>query len=699
MYQLDFNQSITSLGGGSMAEQHVRSHVERIISRVSGNRKISGEKDETPIATSWERCLHHYGIDPSVNRQVQVLTSRELREYTQPLEGLLPIAKVGAQHLYGRVKDLGYATILTDANGVSLDIRGIDPQVEEWKRTGLSWLGAVWDEQHEGTNGIGLAIVEQRPFTVHHGEHFRYRYANLTCSTSPIIGPNGKTLGSIDVTALCSPNSKNSQYLALHFVTQTARMIERAYFLRQFEGQWVLKLSFERRLAEVTGGDCFITLDGSGRVLNVDHVADRTLAREVDGSLVGQQIDEVFDVDFERLQEKAAHSSLFLPIHTRRTGREMFVSLRCPQAIPVRPARQVRERAQPKRRIPRQGEPVSLDYLAGEEPKLRIAVECMKRVMNKPIPILLNGETGCGKELFAKAIHNASHRAKKPFVAVNCASIPESLIESELFGYKEGAFTGARSKGMRGKILQADGGTLFLDEIGDMPASLQPRLLRVLAEREVMPLGGETPIPVNLHVICATHRNIFDMVASGTFREDLYYRLNGISFELPPLRHRSDIALLIKNVLTIEEEDQGGDVSISKAAIQFLVNYSWPGNIRQLRNAMRYALAVCNDNIITYADLPPDIIVVSSEEVPDQQALPAIIEEVVTELPPSEAKPVADDIISELSTVKQAERQVIIGALQRHKWQISKAEKEIGLSRSTIYRKMKEYAIIPPNNR
>jgi transcriptional regulator of acetoin/glycerol metabolism len=189
------------------------------------------------------------------------------------------------------------------------------------------------------------------------------------------------------------------------------------------------------------------------------------------------------------------------------------------------------------------------------------------------------------------------------------------------------------------------------------------------------------------------------MVTSGAFREDLYYRLNGISFELPPLRHRSDVALLIKNILTLEEEAQGGEVSISEAAIQFLVKYSWPGNIRQLRNAMRYALAVCNDNIITYADLPSDIIGVSSEEVSDQQALSAMTEEVVTELPASEAESLADDMIPGLSGVKQAERQVILRALQKYKWQVAKAEKEIGLSKSSIYRKMKEYAIIPPNKR
>ena len=681
-----------------MAEQHVRNHVERIFSCVAGNRETAGMEVDTSIATSWERSLQHYGIDPSLSSPVRVLTSTELREYTQPIERFLRIAKTGVQHLYRQVKDLGYSTLLCDANGVTVDWRGDERYAREWKETGL-YLGALWSEQHEGTCGVGTAIIEQIPITVHKGEHFRSKNSNLTCSCAPIVGPSGKTMALIDVSALHSPDSKDSQHLALQLVMQSARMIEHAYFLSQFEDQWVLKLNFEREMAEVSS-ECLIALDGNGRILSADRVAVSALALEVGGgSLTGRKVEEIFDVDFEKLLAMTAQSSLVLPIRTQKTVRQMFVSLRCPQAISVKPTHPVKEVAQPKRRVPRQDEPLSLDYLAGEDRKLQESVERIKRVMNKPIPVLLNGETGCGKEMFAQAIHNASRRADKPFVAVNCAAIPESLIESELFGYKEGAFTGARSKGMRGKILQSDGGTLFLDEIGDMPASLQPRLLRVLAEREVTPLGGETPIPVDLHVICATHRNILDMVASGAFREDLYYRLNGISFELPPLRQRSDIALLINDVLTIEAGSEAGEISISEDAMRVLVNFVWPGNIRQLRNAMRYALAVCDNGVITCADLPADVIDASAADVPVQQALPAESRQAVAALPPSVAEPVMDDFVPGLNAMEQAERQVILEALQKHKWQVSKAVKEVGISRATMYRKMEKYAIIPPNKR
>ena len=682
-----------------MPEKEFNRHIQRIFSCVSGNKGNDSVAVDTPIVMSWERSLQHYGIDPSQPNPVQVLSASELRDYTQPIERFLRIAKAGVQYLHRQVADLGYATLLCDSNGVTVDWRGDERFSRQWKDTGL-FLGAVWNEHQEGTCGVGTALVEQVPLTVHKGDHFRAKNANLTCSCAPIIGPGGKAMGLIDVSALHSPDSKDSQHLALQLVMQSARMIESAYFLSQFEDQWVLRLSSERELAEVSS-EFLIAMDGAGKILAVDRIARRVLGREaVGGNLVGRAVGEVFDLDFEKLLDISSRSSLVLPIRTQRAGLQMFASLRSPQALTIKPVNRVTETVPPKRQIPRPGEPLCLDYLAGSDRQLKESVERIKRVMNKPIPVLLNGETGTGKEMFAQAIHNASRRADKPFVAVNCAAIPESLIESELFGYKDGAFTGARSKGMRGKILQSDGGTLFLDEIGDMPASLQPRLLRVLAEREVTPLGGETPIPVDLHVICATHRNILEMVASGEFREDLYYRLNGISFELPPLRQRSDIARLINDVLIIEAENSPDKLHIDNCAMQVLTEFAWPGNIRQLRNALRYALAVCDNGVITCDDLPVDVTggqqparhVAANIPRPSVPALPETAVEVA-------APPENQDIVAGLNCMEQAERQVILDSLKKHKWQVARAVKEVGISRATMYRKMEKYGIIPPNKR
>ncbi|WP_245523281.1 sigma-54-dependent Fis family transcriptional regulator [Syntrophotalea carbinolica] len=628
---------------------------------------------------------------------MQVLTAAELREHTRPIERFTRIAKVAVQRLHRQVADLGYATLLCDSDGVTVDWQGDKRFSRQWKDCGL-YLGAVWKERQEGTCGVGTALVEQVPLTIHGGDHFRAKNANLTCSCAPILSPSGKPLGVIDVSSFRSTRSKDRQHFALQLVMQSARMIESAYFLSQFEEQWVLRLSLERELAEVASG-CLVALDGDGCILAADRVACSVLAEELGGaSLVGKPIGDVFDVDFEKLLEMLSGSSMVLPLHTQKTGHQIFASLRCPQTHSAKPVTRAEISTLRNKKVPAEGEPFTLDYLAGEDSSLKERVERIKRVMDKPIPILLNGETGTGKEMFAQAIHHASRRAGKPFVAVNCAAIPESLIESELFGYKEGAFTGARCKGMRGKILQSDGGTLFLDEIGDMPASLQPRLLRVLAEREVTPLGGETPIPVDLHVICATHRNVKDMVACGALREDLYYRLNGVSFELPPLRQRSDIECLIGDVLAIEAGNSVEPVAIADKAMRIMADFPWPGNIRQLRNALRYALAVCEKGVITCADLPVDIIY--SQDPKDAmvsclplQALGCLSE--TAEPEPSSSS--VDEVIGGLSAMQQAERQVILEALQKHKWQVSRAVKELGISRATIYRKMDKYGIIPPN--
>ncbi|MDN7995522.1 sigma 54-interacting transcriptional regulator, partial [Burkholderia orbicola] len=246
-------------------------------------------------------------------------------------------------------------------------------------------------------------------------------------------------------------------------------------------------------------------------------------------------------------------------------------------------------------------------FLHSSDARIAQQAELALRVASKRLPILVLGETGAGKEVFARAIHDAGARRARPFIAVNCGALPEALIESELFGYAAGAFTGARKHGARGKIALADGGTLFLDEIGDMPLALQTRLLRVLADGEVVPLGSDTPVRVDLDVICATHRDLGRMVADGTFREDLYYRLSGATFDLPPLRERADVRDVIAAVFAEEAQATGHVLTLDATLAEQLAAYPWPGNVRQLRNVLRYACAVCDAARVTRRDLPTDL--------------------------------------------------------------------------------------------
>jgi transcriptional regulator with PAS, ATPase and Fis domain len=309
-----------------------------------------------------------------------------------------------------------------------------------------------------------------------------------------------------------------------------------------------------------------------------------------------------------------------------------------------------------------------LRYLNTGDPQLEKVIDKVNRVLGRDIPILIMGETGTGKELLAQAIHNDSPRAMGPFVAVNCASIPESLIESELFGYEEGAFTGARKKGAAGKILQANGGTLFLDEIGDMPVSLQAHLLRVLQERMVTPLGSGKSIPVNVELICATNHNLRERIARGLFREDLYYRLNGLVVKLPPLRERTDLETVVGKIL--QSESEGGPYTVSEEVLCLFRRHKWPGNFRQLTNLLRTAVIMAGgDHEIGLEHMPDDFL----DDI-DAMAGPAA----AGPLPVAAAGARLEDM----------ELDAIMKSLEANGGNVSATARALGVSRNTIYRKL-----------
>jgi transcriptional regulator with PAS, ATPase and Fis domain len=312
----------------------------------------------------------------------------------------------------------------------------------------------------------------------------------------------------------------------------------------------------------------------------------------------------------------------------------------------------------------------NLDLLNSGDSKVERAIQQIKQVISRDIPILIQGETGVGKELFARAIHEASNQSKGPWIAVNCAALPEGLIEAELFGYEEGAFTGARRKGSPGKIEQADGGTLFLDEIGDMPLLMQARLLRVLQERTVTPLGSTKSIPVNFSLISATNQKLKEKVQSGEFRSDLYYRINGLSVTLPPLRDRSDLITLISVILDIEN---ASETEITPQIMEIFKSHPWPGNIRQLHNVLRTALALADGASISELHLTQDF--TDEMNIPNQFSLPIN----------SPQLKVVD--LNDVTT------NAIKTAMQYHLGNISAVARQLGISRNTLYRKLKSLGI------
>lgn len=293
-------------------------------------------------------------------------------------------------------------------------------------------------------------------------------------------------------------------------------------------------------------------------------------------------------------------------------------------------------------------------------------------VAKSPSNVLISGESGTGKELFAQAIHSASACASGPFVAINCAAIPRELIETEMFGYVEGAFTGARKQGMQGKFLCAHKGTLFLDEIGDMPLELQPKLLRVLQERSVVPVGGSTPIPVDIRVISATNQKLEELIAANKFRADLFYRLNVINLRLPPLRERKDdIPLLAQFFITmVNSKLQKSVEKISDKALQILMDYHWPGNIRQLENVIETAVNLADD-------------IIEIEHVSLLLGDKAIA-------PPGRLSGSRQGV----NTLEEVEKMEIIRALDQCEGNVTRAAVILNIGRATLYRKIKKYQIL-----
>jgi transcriptional regulator of acetoin/glycerol metabolism len=306
-------------------------------------------------------------------------------------------------------------------------------------------------------------------------------------------------------------------------------------------------------------------------------------------------------------------------------------------------------------------------------------VSRLGRAAQSNLPILLHGETGTGKELFARAVHAASPRRRAPFVAVNCASIPENLIESELFGYRPGAFTGASARGAKGLIQQADGGTLFLDEIGDMPLAMQSRLLRVLAEKEVTPVGSDTPVKTDFRVISATHRDLRSRAARGEFREDLMFRLHGLAVTLPALRTRSDIDELARRLLDAEQPAIGRKLTLSPCAKLLIRRLPWPGNIRQLKQVLTTAAWLGDASTIRATDIEAALETGCSDAA----------------LPSAQADP--DGGSGAEGWRAGDERSVLLLSLKRNRWNVSLTAREFNTARTTIYRRMLRWGIVQPH--
>jgi len=618
-----------------------------------------------PLLGSWRRSAG-FGLAPSGRTPgAPHASSAQLARALEHQRELVAHARPVMEFLFDQVRDSGSLVILADAQGLLLQSLGDAPFVDRAERVALR-PGAIWHEQWRGTNAIGTALADGAPVVVHGAEHYLERNGFLTCTAAPITDPGGRVLGVLDL----SGDQRGHHRHTLALVRSAARMIEHRLFDTRHGAGLRLRLHAQPEgIGTLAEGR--VALDEDGRITGADATARTLLGL---GSACGNAtyVSDCLQLELDALWAWARQGGQTPHTVRRPDGRVLWLRVEAGRAaLALQPARSA-----PRAEAAASG--ATADALAAldtGDAALHAAVDRARRVLDKPIALLLQGESGVGKEVFARAVHAASARRAAPFVAVNCAALPEALIEAELFGYRPGAFTGASREGAPGRIREAHGGTLFLDEIGDMPLPLQARLLRVLQEREVVPLGGGKPVAVDFRLVCATHRRLRDEIATGRFREDLYYRLNGLALQLPPLRERQDQPALTARMLAALAPGRG--LCIAPGLAPALAAYRWPGNLRQLHNALQTACALLDDGD-TQIDWP---------HLPDDLA------EELRASPPLPADDGAGNVAHDTSDLRAVSERTVRQAVQASAGNLSEAARRLGISRNTLYRKLGELGL------
>ena len=610
----------------------------------------SGLVDER-LVRSWRRSLASGLLPTGRMTDTAHFGEENLKHVLSRNHDLLAHSRPVMEYLFEQVRHSQSMVILADKQAMLIDTMGDVDFLSKAERVALA-SGASWHEQHRGTNAIGTAQAEASCVEIHGGEHFLERNGFLTCAAAPIMSAEGKLLGIIDI----SGDQRSRHPHTLGLVNMAARMIENRLIISACRHHIRLHLhAHPEGIGTVAEGIIALSEDGwivgaNRNGLKLLHLAPPDLG--------ATPLSRAIDVRFEELLARHKRRP-YQPIQVHLyNGTALFAQIYGEQsALTITPPFSPVE-------VPDD----ALSTLETGDLNWRNASDKVRRVAGKSIPVLIHGESGVGKELFARAIHDSGPRRDGPFVAINCASLPENLIESELFGYAPGAFTGARRQGSHGRLREANGGTLFLDEIGDMPLSMQTCLLRALQERQVSPLGGGKSVDVDFALICATHRKLREDVDKGIFRNDLYYRINGLTVNLPALRERTDFQALTERLLV--DLNPKHDIHLATEVLAKLSQHSWPGNLRQYVSVLRTASAMLDpgEECISWQHLPDDLI------------------EELNAMPQQTKQSIAD---SGPENLEELSRTAIRQALENSSGNISEAARRLGISRQTLYRKLK----------
>ncbi|SHH70525.1 Transcriptional regulator of acetoin/glycerol metabolism [Desulfosporosinus lacus DSM 15449] len=614
------------------------------------------------ILASWERCKkrgQNYREAISLQLPPEIIEQRR-----EAYHRLIKVAKPFLEELYGFVKGSGFAVVLLDKDTCILEVLGDEELLD--KDTSFR-IGEIWNEETKGTNAMGVVQVEKKPIQVYAAEHYVCNNHEITCSAAPILGVDGEMIGILDV----SGNSAKVHKHTLGMVVAAVKAIENELRLKAASAE-IIKSYHNLNAIIKTISEGIISFDENGSITNMNPVAlnilnmqeenyqSKSLKRIIKKDKIinaildnGQSIvNHEFHLEYNHKQVR-----ILFTAHPILGGNKEI----CGGVAVIRELKEVH-------RLVNQmvGARASFTFedIIGDSEKLQKCIKIAKDIADSTSSVILQGESGTGKEMFAQAIHNASNFRRGPFIAINCGALPRDLIESELFGYEEGAFTGARLGGQAGKFELANEGTIFLDEITDMPLDTQVALLRVLQEKRVVRIGGHEPVSIKVRVIAATNRNLKEEVRKGNFRDDLFYRLNVINIDVVPLREREGDILLLANYFLRKYSNMLG-YSVAKfepQVVKALENYDWPGNVRELANAMERAVNLAKGRNISLEHLPEGI-----------QA-------------PGEVRK-----NKRISRLQKSEEEIILETLDSVGWNISQGASILGIARNTLYRKLEKY--------
>jgi len=625
------------------------------------------------IASSWQRC-HNLSVDPLSPEHCSIDVPR-LRERLSQRQRLVKIVRPVMERLYDFVKNTGFQVVLSDETGYLLDVIG-DADVTSQTREVELCPGGNWSEASKGTNAIGTAIFERKPVQVFAAEHYCRANHFLVCSASPIFDADGQMIGVLDL----SGDFHFSNVHTLGMVVAAVGAIENQLRLQRATEKLYSAYRYSNILLD-NMSDGLISVDNRGIVTEINSKGAGIFG--VDAKLIrGRHITQLANCQIPLLEilNDGVHYE-DKEVVCDQSGRKIRSSaslLRDDGGSIIGAVATFREIARwkaPYRQGTLGAPQLSMADIVGDGASMTELKTRTRMAAASSSTVLLEGESGTGKELVARAIHNSGMRCRGPFVAVNCAALPEPLIESELFGYEEGSFTGARKGGQAGKFETANGGTLFLDEIGDMPLNAQIKLLRVIQERRVSRLGASAERSIDIRIIAASLKDLKEEVKAGRFRQDLYYRLNVLNVRIPPLReHLEDLPVLAESLvariagrMNVEPREFGEGV------LEKLKSHTWPGNVRELENVIERAINLAGCDLVLGAELF------------DLAALDSAVEE--------EPQMRAGNERAPLRSLEEVERETICKAVTFYKGNIFKAALSLGISRNTLYRKMKEYGV------